>query len=347
MPLIYDNIIFSLQASGGVSAYWFELCKRLLNDPRFDARFYEYHGAHRNVFRPQLQIPPERCIEPRRRPVPVERYCSVKHPTGGVFHSSYYRTTPSEATKQVVTVHDFIYDKLASGLKKWVHVRQKTGAIARADVVICVSENTRRDLLALYPQFKNKDIRVVYNGVSEDYYALPAAAAPARPYILWVGSRAGYKNFAFAAQWVATLNDFELQIVGPALSTEEQQWLTHTLPGRFTFCGAVANSRLNELYNRAACLVYPSFYEGFGIPVVEALRTGCPVIALRTSSLPEVCGAAGLMADRLDPSLFTEHLQYAIAHRTELAAKGIAHAARFSWDRCYAQTSALYNDMRP
>ncbi|MDR1416828.1 MAG: glycosyltransferase family 4 protein [Prevotellaceae bacterium] len=347
MQVQIDNIIFSLQKAGGISAYWFELCRRLLNDGDFACSFYEYKNAAQNIFRKQLQIPPHLLAKSKKLPVKIERYAPViGHAEGGVFHSSYYRTIKfSKRAKSIVTVHDFIYEKYASGLKRRGHIWQKSKAIADSDVVICVSENTKRDLCELYPQHKSKDIRVIYNGISESYYPLNGKTNQHNPYVLYVGVRSGYKNFAFVVKWLSALKDFELRIVGAPLSKEEQKMLTQLLPNRFHLASSISNSHLNELYNNAACLVYPSSYEGFGIPVLEAMSAGCPAITLNTSSLPEVCGNAGLMAEKLSPELFTELLRYAVANRTAISAKGIVHAAKFSWDKCYKETSSIYKDM--
>jgi mannosyltransferase len=346
MQVILDNIIFSLQKAGGISAYWTEICRRLISDDYFSHLFYEHKSALLNIFRQQLQISPNTFIKRRNLPISIERYVTLKNNIGGVFHSSYYRNIDStKKMKQVVTVHDFIYEKFASGIKKKVHIWQKLKSIAHADVILCISENTKKDLCEIYPQYKNKDIRVVYNGVSEDYYPLVNKNSAKTPYILWVGSRAKYKNFAFVVKWISLLNDFELWIVGAELLSEEKEMLIQLLSNRFTFIGSVNNDRLNELYNNATCFVYPSSYEGFGIPVVEAMRAGCPVITLNTSSLPEVCGDVGLMATHLDTGIFTELLDYATDYRHQIAARGIIQANKFSWDKCYKDTSSVYKEL--
>jgi mannosyltransferase len=346
MQVILDNIIFSLQKAGGISAYWAEICRRLMNDNYFNYSFYEYKSALLNIFRQQLQIPSDTFIKKRNFPVSIERYAALQNDIDGVFHSSYYRNMNStKKMKQVVTVHDFIYEKFAFGIKKKVHIWQKLKAIAHSDVIICVSENTKKDLCEIYPQYKNKDIRVIYNGVAEDYYPLANKNIVKTPYILWVGSRAKYKNFAFTVKWISLLNDFELWIVGAELLPEEKKMLIQLLPNRFTFVGSVNNYRLNELYNNAVCFVYPSSYEGFGIPIIEAMHAGCPVITLNTSSLPEVCGDAGLMAKNLDTIAFTELLNYAINYRQQISSKGIIQADKFSWNKCYKETSTIYKEL--
>ncbi|MDR0833741.1 MAG: glycosyltransferase family 4 protein [Candidatus Symbiothrix sp.] len=346
LPIIFDNIIFSLQRAGGASAYWFELCKRVIVDESFQCLFYEYKNAEHNICKQQLQIPKDILIKKENKPIILERYSDLHSKTGGVFHSSHYRDICSTAkTKEVTTVHDFTYEKLFSGLRKQVHIWQKTKAIAHSDIVICVSESTKKDLCTMYPQYQNKDIRVVYNGVSEDYYPLFPKTDSAIPYILWVGARNDYKNFDFAAKWVSSLKDYEFWIVGQPLSHEEQLLLDKMLPNRVKFIGSVTNEMLNQLYNNAVCFLYPSSYEGFGIPVIEAMRAGCPVITLNTSSLPEVCGDAGLMAEKLDTDNFTELLNDVVAHREQIVAKGLIQSAKFSWDKCYSETSAIYKEL--
>lgn len=345
-PLHLDNIVFHLQRSGGISAYWYELCQRLLPDRDFNCLFYEYTEAPVNIFRQLLDIPADHRV-PLYRPRPLERYLPIKlRQPIGVFHSSYYRhASIKSAAKQVVTVHDFTYEKMVPGFRKQVHVWQKKQAIANADIVICISENTRKDLCELYPAFARKDIRVIYNGVSEHYYPLSEKVAPAQPYILWVGARDSYKNFPFAVRWISGLKGYELKIAGAPLSPAEELLLSEKLAGRYSYAGTVDNSTLNLLYNQAACLIYPSSYEGFGIPVIEAMRAGCPVLALNTSSLPEVCGDAGLMASHLDPEIMTGLLRLVEENRSAIVEKGFAQAAKFSWNKCYEETSRIYKEL--
>ncbi len=351
MNLTLDNIIFSIQSGGGISAYWAGLISHLLCDPDMlpHCTFYEYSRANNNFFRKDLNIPTEKIIRSHKAiGSNIERYLSCKcRKTPSVFHSSYYRVAnTSKHIKQVVTVHDFTYEYFYKGLTKYLHIWQKKKAIALADTIVCVSENTKKDLLFFYPEVAQKEINVIYNGVSDDYYPIEQAGnKQKRPCILYVGSRVFYKNFKFCVDWLSTLNDYILYIVGPALSEQEQKYLNIKLPARYIYYGMISNKRLNELFNEVICLLYPSSYEGFGIPVLEAMKAGCPVITLNNSSLPEVCGQAGIMIDRLDFDDFNIALNFISSNRATIVKNGIVHASIFSWEKCYNQTKAIYQNL--
>lgn len=149
-----DNIIFSLQRTGGISIVWYELLKRLLSSPMADRiRFLEYPNAETNLFRRQLDLPTSQIIRQPLACCAVQRYLNPHVKAGGkfIFHSSYYRTCPSAKAINVTTVHDFIYEHFMHGVKKQLHCLQKHRAIRRADHIVCISEHTRRDLLHFLP----------------------------------------------------------------------------------------------------------------------------------------------------------------------------------------------------
>jgi mannosyltransferase len=116
---------------------------------------------------------------------------------------------------------------------------------------------------------------------------------------LYVGSRAKYKNFDFLVESISETS-YCLDICGAPLSIKEQEFLNQKLGiNRYKVYSNVDNATLNELYNQAKCLIYPSSYEGFGLPIVEAQKTGCPVIALNSSSIPEIIGETPLLLNEL------------------------------------------------
>lgn len=331
---------------GGISIYWHEISSRLKHTKEVKVLFFDnnisankfsalYHNSHIIKAGARLPLQLKRYLDP-----------SLTTSAPGIFHSSYYRIPKNKKNLKVVTtVHDFTYEKYANGPAKWVHAWQKHRAIKKSDVVICVSASTKNDLLHFYPEFREKDIRVVYNGVSNEYFpisqnidALDDAA------LLYVGSRASYKNFLFTIELLEKFKKYKLRIVGPPLNENEQQLLTRKIPNRFTVYTGISNSKLNVLYNSSLCLLYPSYYEGFGIPVLEAMKAKCPVLTLNNSSLPEVCGEAGLMLSSLNFELFGEALDFIEKNRKELVNKGLVQVQKFSWEKCYQETLEIYKE---
>lgn len=355
MNVIIDNIIFSLQKSGGISVYWFEIIDRILIQSGVKAFFVEKNKPVENLFRDQLVIDNTHIVENSNKLLRYfSRYRTINIKNRNerfIFHSSYYRTLSKSVKKnnqvrEVVTVHDYTYERFSSGPKKWVHSWQKNKAIAAADVVICISENTKKDLLHFSPQFSYKDIRVIYNGVSSDYYKIPEAISDSTTtFFLFVGSRTSYKNFDFAVKAVAALDNFHLKIVGGQLSQKEIQLLDDYLKGRWTYVGIISNIELNICYNTAFALLYPSSYEGFGIPLVEAMKAGCPFIALQCSSITEVAGNAGFLMNTLSIDKFKEGVAFIQTNRDEIIEKGLQQSHLYSWDKCYTEVVAIYKEL--
>ncbi|EBO7750257.1 glycosyltransferase family 4 protein [Salmonella enterica] len=259
-----------------------------------------------------------------------------------IFHSTYYRFPKDNNFPVVTTVHDFTYELYMRGIRKTIHSLQKNRAIQNSDSIICVSQNTAKDLLN-FCDVDDKKIHVIYNGVSEAYKYLNLEE---EEFILFVGARAGYKNFELAVKAVAKLSKMKLKIVGGGtLSNSEIKLLTEYLDDKYEYLGKITNEHLNILYNTAYCLIYPSEYEGFGIPLLEAMRAGCPVIAVNRSSIPEVVGNSAILVDRVSiDSLFSALLRVPL-NRNELRYKGLLQSQKFSWDKCFSETYDLYKSL--
>lgn len=350
MNLVLDNIVFSLQRSGGISIVWEQLIKGVQADPSVSPLYLEYPSD--NIFRNGLDIAPGQIVTGSLGPMNYRRYLSPRIDRGGepfVFHSSYYRTVGNREAKNITTVHDFTYDYFSSGIKKRIHCAQKYRAILNSDVIVCISENTRRDLLKFVPEADPARIKVIYNGVADDYHPLAEVPYPElADHLIFVGARGGYKNFRFAAEAIAPTR-FKLLICGAPLDLAEKSMLDTVLGhDRYTVKVRPSNAELNRLYNSVYALVYPSSYEGFGIPVIEAQRAKCPAIAVNASSIPEVIGKGGLM---IGPELSAKELRHALDRlsspglRDELAEAGIENAARFSWDKAVADYLEIYHSL--
>ncbi len=325
--IVYDGIIYHLQKTGGISVLFNELISRLPS------------GSYRMV---QYGLRPGQ-VKPRF----AERYRTCK--SGGpysIFHSTYYRLPAYPGGKIVTTVHDFTYEKYAGALKRSVHSLQKNRAINKADKIICVSESTKQDLLNYCGEHLERKVEVVHNGVSADYNIIDAVNV--FPQVVFVGARSGYKNFSALVYALRTLPEIKLVCVGGGVFTsEETSLLEKELTGRYTHAGYLSNQELNLLYNMSLCLVYPSLYEGFGIPVLEAMRAGCPVIAVGKSSIPEVAGKAAYLLDRGEVEEIREGVEFFldVANRHRYITLGIGQSSKFTWDRTFEQTMLVYQQL--
>jgi glycosyltransferase involved in cell wall biosynthesis len=341
MDLVYDNIIFSLQQTGGISTYWSQLIKRLQRD-KVAVKFIS--GANNNIGAKEVAANSENIIECIRDPVLLSRFFnpslkSIQVPF--VFHSSYNRVSSNKKAVNILTVHDFIHERFYSGPRKTLHCGQKKIAIQKSRKVICISENTRQDLLNYYPTLSPENIKVIYNGVSEQFQVLNGMPEQVKPFLIFIGSRQPYKNFNFVVQLVTELKEFDLYIVGKDFSPREMSLLKN-IEGRFKLFTNIGNTQLNELYNSAFALLYPSFYEGFGLPILEAMKAGLPFIALNASSIPEVAGNAGELLEHIDIDAAKEALNRIENCRSHYITRGLKQSQKFSWEKCYQETLNLY-----
>lgn len=362
MKIILDNIIYSKSNNGGISNYWFELTKYLLNETSNDLMFIEGNKDLLNFHRKQLKISSESIITQNNSLSILNRILPIQFKSNDkfIYHSSFYRRLiGSKSHVEVTTIHDFTHNFYAPIINKTIHNWLKYSAINRSKGVICISKNTYSDLKKFCPANKNQSVEVIYNGVSNDYYPIKNLTLSEQSFInnmklennfiLYVGSRANYKNFDFVIKTLNDIKNINLVVVGGGnFSSKEKEYITkNDLENRILYIPSATNSELNVLYNKALSFIYPSSYEGFGIPIIEAMRAGCPVIAFDNIVNREVTENKALLLKNLETNEFFKKLELLSNQdfRDEVVGNGIKLSSKYSWDKCCKETNEFYESL--
>ena len=267
-----------------------------------------------------------------------------------IYHPTYYENYEVSGAKKVVTVYDMIHELFPQDFLGDKTAEKKAKILRDADGIIAISESTKKDLMRLFdiPQEK---IRVIYlaNSLSE---SVQDPSIMEIPYLLYVGNRSGYKNFMGAAQAFAGSqykNDVQLVCFGGGEFTDnERESLLRMGIWERTVCCSGGDDVLSNLYQFAAAFVYPSIYEGFGLPLLEAMHHGAPVLTGATSSIPEVAGDAAEYFNPNEPESIREVMDRLLSdseRRQELRVRGCKREKMFSWQRCAEETLDFYRTL--
>jgi glycosyltransferase involved in cell wall biosynthesis len=248
----------------------------------------------------------------------------------------------------VLTVHDLSFERDSSvmGTRDRLIFRTMVPRSARrAACVLAVSELTKRDLIELY-DIPEERIVVTPNGV-DPAFTPNGPSADGEPYALFVGALQPRKDATAAIEALALLGNGapRLVVVGQdkgGRAEAEQAVERNGLGGRVEFRGHVPQDELAALYRGAVCLVFPSRYEGFGLPVVEAMASGTPVVATTAGALPEVAGSAAILVEERNPVALAGGMERAIADRERLVAAGLERARQFTWVETARRTFEVY-----
>lgn len=276
-----------------------------------------------------------------------------------IVHETYYsrKSCAPRNTCKVLTVYDMIHERYPQWGSRWDQSAiLKRVAVDRADHVICISKSTRNDLLEMY-DVDPKKVSVVYLGAELPTGRAVKDVTPgggARPYLLYVGARPGHKNFLGFLQGFASSrrlrSDFDvIAFGGGGLTPVELQELARLgLDSSQVRQVSGGDDLLSQLYLSASAFIYPSLYEGFGLPPLEAMAHRCPVVSSNTSSMPEVIGDAGEYFDPAsgpDMAEAIERIVYSPSRVNELVSKGLERQAKFTWERCAGQTLDIYHQL--
>jgi glycosyltransferase involved in cell wall biosynthesis len=261
-----------------------------------------------------------------------------------------YVIPPAYRGPAVVTVHDlsFEHDPSLMGRRDRFFFRTLVPRSARrADRVLAVSERTKHDLVDHYGVAEEKVV-VTPNGVDPLFH--PNGNAPARsPYALFVGGIQPRKDPLSAIEALGLLDsDLSLVLVGDEKRGGDEVRAAVRRLGleqRVELTGHVEREELADLYRGAACLVFPSRYEGFGLPVLEAMASGTPVVAAAAGAVPEVAGDAAILVEPGDPTALAGGIERALADRERLVAAGLERARQFNWAKTARLTLQAYREL--
>ena len=366
LKVFFDHQKFSTQRYGGISRYFATLIDHIRLDRAFD---YET-----GVVFSQNHYLPDR--HPLLKNQVVGRFLStgrlsssiyelnqancvrlLKANDFDVFHPTYYDPYFLSYLRKplVVTLHDMTYERLPEYF--WARdplTRQKRQNLERADLIIAISETTKRDLLDLFPALNPEKVRVVYHGIDLES---PVVIRPLREvpsdYLLFVGDRSGYKNFYLLLESFRALArrypDLHLVLAGGgSLEVAESEAIARAgLASRISHHHAT-DAELNALYQQAALFIYPSLYEGFGLPILEAFRAGCPMLLSDTDCFREIAtDAAAYFEPRSgeDLSAKIQQLLDDTALRKSLVHNGRRRLRDFPIEACVHKTLALYQSL--
>lgn len=276
-----------------------------------------------------------------------------------VFHSSWFRLCPVPGIPTVVTIYDMVSEAMptqywgdASG-----HSLVKAEAIKSADAIITISETTKLDLLKLFPDIRAQvhsiplgaDHLPLSVGISTD--SRKTRESSGDPYVLFVGDRVGYKNFHVLLEAMRQREwprGVRLKVAGPAFSYAEITCLRFMgLHDVVDVCGFVSNEGLSALYAAAIAFVFPSLFEGFGLPMLEAQARMTPVVANDMAVFHEVGGDAFLPCDCRDPVAIARAITAVMAPKVRLSLleAGQRNVQRFSWDDTAQKTFAVWESV--
>lgn len=367
--VVYDHQVFAWQKYGGISRYIYELATELDKSEELDVKILAiaYVNEYLKKCNPNLvsgfpvpYVPSKQLLNLLAKFNNEISNLLLKNNPPDIIHATYYYpdSLKLENYPIVVTVHDMTHEKLSQFFnhKDIFNIQDDTSiakqeCVKKAVHIICVSENTKNDLIEILDVEPSK-ISVIYHG-----YSLTGREHPQfevdipEPYIFYVGDRGGYKNFqrllqAYASSSQLRNNCCLVCFGGGVISADERRQINGLrLPESKVLQVSGNDVALANFYRNASVFVYPSLYEGFGIPLLEAMALQCPVACSNTSSMPEVVGDAAELFNPYEPESIAEALEkilFSTTRADQLVKLGTERIKHFSWEICAEQTKQVY-----
>ena len=363
MRVLYDGVIYRIQKYGGVVRYFNDLIHHL---PA---------SVHPILLAPNRPaVPPthpnlstfiETCesilwpIKPLRKKIIARRsYNRILREKPDVIHPTYYYSSLRNLnqrikTPTVLTVYDLIHERFPAQMDPYgKQVKLKKMALERADAIICISESTKADLQKYY-RIPDERITVIHLGCEFNAIQNPPEAAE-RPYLLYVGERNFYKNFERTAEAFAKVHqahpELQLRCIGGQefSAAENRMFHEHGIQDSITRAGHIEDGLIQKVYAQAVAVVYPSLYEGFGIPILEGMTCGTPVLTSNRSSMPEVAGDAAILFDPYSCDQIAEAMMAVVEDaglRQRLIEAGRKRAQSFSLTKSANATLEVYQSV--
>lgn len=359
MVVAFDEQIFIFQRAGGVARYFTELILALREcAPVEQTRLQAHFGRSISAVESNLvRALPTMMDDPRF--LYILNQSARRKRRGDVLHFTYYHPRflkQGWARRTVSTVHDMIPELMPNEFRTNPHLA-KSQYLDSSDLLLCVSETTKRDLVSFYPHVAERSF-VTPLGVSRSWFEASATSVPGltagEPFLLYVGPRGGYKDFDVFVSALAMIRRREqprlVLVGGPPLTSIERESLRRAgLENRCLVLGRTSDSVLRALYGSAAALVFTSRYEGFGLPVLEAMAAGCVVIHSSAPALEEVAGGRGVSFPVGQPEMLRGRIQEVLesptAWRKSAVHQAREHARGYTWSRTASATVAAYENL--
>lgn len=362
MKILYDHQIFTLQKYGGISRYFYELIYHSdkMNYIKYTTSliFSNNHYISDKKFIPHFQFFPNNEFKGKRKLIySINKLSSIKElkkQDFDIFHPTYYDPYFLDYIGNkpfVLTVYDMIHEKFSHLFSSTDSTSKNKKLLSeKASKIIAISESTKKDLIELFGVEESK-IEVVYlaNSMSMGNISVPNIAMPEK-YILFVGSRFGYKNFDVFFEALALLlqKSPDLSLVcagGSAFKQNDLKYFETLNIKQQIYQFDLDDTTLAYFYKNALLFVFPSLYEGFGIPVLEAFASGCPLVCSNTSSLPEIAGNGAEYFDPYDVDSIRKAIQKVLENidiSSSLTKNGAEQLKEFSWKKTAIETQKVY-----